>query len=68
MEALPAVTLVRARRFLRKANDYKRAYHALSEGAGPKAAAAYADVEKLRKESKSHRCTFDQDYKFIALA
>ena len=41
MEALPAVTLVRARRFLRKANDYKRAYRALSEGAGPKAAAAF---------------------------
>jgi len=38
------------------------------EGGGADEAAAYADVEKLRKESKAHRSTFDQDYKFIVHA
>ena len=66
--ALATVTVERARRFLRKANDYKRAYRALSEGAGPNEVATYADIEKLRKEVKAHRSTLDQDYKFIALA
>jgi hypothetical protein len=67
-QSLASVTLERARRFLRRANDYKRAYRALAEGAGAEAVAAYADIEKLRKESKAHRCTFDQDYKFITLS
>ena len=67
-EALKSVTPQRSRRFLRKANDYKRAYRSLMAGAGADAVAAYADVEKLRKQSKAHRSTFDQDYKFIVHA
>ena len=67
-EVLKSVTLQRSRRFLRKASDYKRAYRSLMAGAGPDAVAAYADVEKLRKLSKTHRSTFDQDYLFIARA
>ena len=65
MTALKSVTLRRARGFLRKANDYKRAYRMLIEGAGVVAAALYADIEKMRALVKTHRCTFDQDYKFI---
>ena len=65
MTALKSVTLRRARAFLRKANDYKRAYRMLIEGAGVVAAALYADIEKMRALVKTHRCTFDQDYKFI---
>ena len=67
-KALQSVSLQSSRRFLRKANDYKRAYRTLMEGGGADEAAAYADVEKLRKESKAHRSTFDQDYKFIVHA
>jgi hypothetical protein len=32
------------------------------KGAG---AATYADIEKLRKKRKSHRCTEYQDYTFL---
>ena len=67
-EALKSVSLQRFRRFLRKANDYKRAYRSLMAGAGADAVAAYADAEKLRKQSKAHRNTFDKDYLFIARA
>jgi hypothetical protein len=67
-ESMASVTLVRARWFLRKANDYKRAYQALSEGAGAGKVAAYADIEKLRKVCKAHRSTVDQDSKFIRLS
>jgi hypothetical protein len=67
-QSIASVTLERARRFLRKANDYKRAYRALAAGAGAGKVAEYADIEKMRKQSKAHRCTFDQDYKFISLA
>jgi len=64
-KALQLVSLQSSRRFLRKANDYKRAYRTLMEGGGADEVAAYAAVDKLRKESKAHRSTFDQDYKFI---
>ena len=63
LKALESVTLERAQLFLRKANDYKRAYRALAEVAGPTDVAAYADIER---ESKAHSNTLDQDYKFIA--
>jgi len=62
------VSLQSSRRFLRKANDHKRALRTLMEGDGADEAAAYADVEKQRKESKAHRRTFDQDHKFIVHA
>ena len=66
MAALGSVTLKRSRAFLRKANDYKRAYRMLIDGAGVGAVAQYADIEKMCALVKTHRCTFDQDYKFIA--
>ena len=65
--ALLSCNLSLSRKFLRKANDYKRAYRELGEGR-TEAGAVYADIEKLRKECKTHRCTFDQDYKFIVEA
>jgi hypothetical protein len=63
--ALESVGLSRSRSFLRKANDYKRAYRALNLASGAAAAVAHADIEKMRKLTKAHRCTFDQDRKFI---
>ena len=61
MTALKSVTLRRSRAFLRKANDYKRAYRMLIDGFGVEAVAQYADIEKMSAIVKNHRCTFDQD-------
>ena len=58
------LTLSRARAYARKANDYKRSYMALDGGAVGEV--EYADIEKMKKKCKTHRCTLDQDYKFIA--
>ena len=63
--ALESVDVTRLRKFLRKANDYKRAYRALNLAAGAAAAVSYADIEKMRALSKTHLCTYDQDRKFI---
>jgi len=63
--ALASVTLARSRKYLRRANDYKRAYREIALGGSAEAAAFYADIEKIKKTCKSHRCTFDQDLKFI---
>ena len=64
--SLLSVTLARARKYLRRANDYKRAYRELEAGGSAEEAAVYADIEKIKRECKTHRCTFDQDYAFIA--
>ena len=64
------LTLERARKFNRKASDYKRSYIALDGGGGDGDACGeveYADIEKLKKKCKTHRCTLDQDYAFIAI-
>jgi hypothetical protein len=49
---------------------YKRAYRILAERGeeGAVAAAEFADIEKIRKQVRAHRCTFDQDYKFIVMS
>ena len=60
MAALASVTLKRSQAYLRKANDYKRAYRMLNEGSEVGTAAQYADIEKMRALVKSHRCKFDQ--------
>ena len=68
--ALATITTPRSRNFLRKANDYKRAYRILAERGeeGVVAAAEFADIEKIIKQVRAHRCTFDQDYKFIVMS
>ena len=68
--ALAAITLARSRCFLRKANDYKRAYRIIAEQGenGAAAAAEFADIEKIRKQVRAHRCTYDQDYMFIVMS
>jgi len=68
--ALATITTSRSRSFLRKANDYKRAYRILAERGeeGAAAAAEFADIEKIRKQVRANRCAFDQDYKFIVMA
>jgi glucan phosphorylase len=65
---LASVTLKRSRAYLRKASDYKRAYRMLNEGHGVGTAAQYAEIEKMRALVKTHRCTFNQEYKFIAIS
>jgi hypothetical protein len=55
MTALKSVTLRRSRAFLRKANDYKRAYRMLIDWFGVEAVAQYADIEKFRALVKTHR-------------
>ena len=52
----------RVRAMQRRSNDYKRSYLSLGGGADE---VEYADIEKIKKECKTHRCTLDQDYKFI---
>ena len=68
--ALAAIKTSRSRNFLRKANDYMRAYRILAERGeeGAVAAAEFADIEKIRKQVRAHRCTFDHDYKFIVMS
>jgi hypothetical protein len=64
-EVLP---IERARKFQRKANDYKRAYRELrfTEGAsGMAAALEYADIEQARRVVKDHRCALISDRIFI---
>ena len=47
-----------------------RAYRILAERGeeGAVAAAEFADIEKIRKQVRAHRCTFDHDYKFIVMS
>lgn len=61
------LTLERVRKFNRKARSYKLAYWKLSQGASAGSVAEHADIEKMTKVSKAHRCTFDQDYKFVSV-
>ncbi|MEC9253859.1 MAG: hypothetical protein VX863_03345, partial [Candidatus Thermoplasmatota archaeon] len=72
LDSSTVLTKERTRKFNRKASDYKRSYMALdrdgdnsesSEGEGEEE--EYADIEKLKKKCKTHRCTLDQDYAFI---
>ena len=72
LDSSTVLTKERTRKFNRKASDYKRSYMALdrdgdnsesSEGEGEEV--EYADIEKLKKKCKTHRCTLDQDYAFI---
>ena len=51
--------LWRIRRFARKARDYRCAYKCDDTQ-------SHSAIEKLRKVHKCHRCTLDQDFKFIS--
>ena len=62
LDSSTVLTLERARKFNRKATDYKRSYVALDGGGGE---VEFADIEKMKKQSKTHRCTLDQDHAFI---
>ena len=62
-----------ARRFLfsRKARAYKRAYLALANGEGEleaSGAAPFAEIERLAKRCKTHRCALDMNRAFILSA
>ena len=65
--------LTRERRFLfsRKARSYKRAYLALARGEGElesNGAAPFAEIERLSKQCKTHRCALDMNRVFILSA
>lgn len=64
LDTASVLTIERTRKFQRKANDYKRAYRALTS----ESEVEYADIEKMKKTHKTHRSSFDQDYKFIKSA
>ena len=49
-------------------NNHERAYRMLNEGSEVGTAAQYADIEKMRALVKTHRFTFNQEYKFIAIS
>ena len=58
------------RRFLfsRKARAYKRAYLALANGEGEfeaSGAPPFAEIERLSKQCKTHRCTLDMHRSFV---
>ena len=58
----------RVRAMQRRSNDYKRSYMLLGGGVGDGGGSKvveYADIEKMKKNCKTHRCSLDQDYKFI---
>jgi len=57
--SLGAVTVKLARQHGRKSREYRRAY------ANPEDPQSKAAVEKLVKESKAHRNTFDQEVKYL---
>lgn len=64
------LTLRRCQRFIRRANDYKRAYRAIDnkrieDGEDLTTDADFMQIEKYLKISKTHRSSLDQDYKFI---
>ena len=64
LDSSTVLTLERARKFNRKATDYKRSYVVLDGGEGG-GEVEYADIEKMKKQCKAHRCTLDQDYALI---
>ena len=62
--------LTRQRRFLfsRKARSYKRAYLALANGEGEldaSGAAPFAEIERLARQFKTHRCALEFNRGFI---
>ena len=68
MNTADVLTLGRVRKFQRKANDYKRAYLALSNSPEDATELEHKDTEAMKKKCKTHRCTLDQDYAFIKCA
>ena len=68
MNTADVLTLGRVRKFQRKANDYKRAYLALSNSPEDATELEHKDIEAMKKKCKTHRCTLDQDYAFIKCA
>jgi len=57
------ISVARVRKFARKARSYKCAY--FSTELGGEARLDFSDIERFTVTCKTHRCTLDQDYKFI---
>ncbi len=64
--SLDKVTIWKARKFARKARDYKVVY--IQQALGKLDELGYSLIEKMVKEAKTHRCSLDQEYKFITQA
>ena len=69
----PPIPRRRHWRFIRRANDYLRAYslfrtpNALTMAATAQNQSLHALIEKSRKTYQSHRCVGEQDHKFCAM-
>jgi hypothetical protein len=64
--ALSKISIEKARRFSRKARDYKCVYNQQASGnVGNVEKIGFEMIEKMVKEVKTHRCSLDQDYSFI---
>ena len=63
--SLQKITMVKARKFARKACDYKFVdrLHAL----GQLDDNGYVKIEQMVKAAKTHRCSLDQEYRFITV-
>ena len=63
-----ALTRERCFIFSRKARSYKKAYWALAHGHGTTetdGSASFAEIERLSKTFKTHRCALDLERRFI---
>ena len=62
-QSLKKITMQKARKFARKARDYKCVYrlHALGELDD----IGFVKIERMVKEANTHRCSLDQEYSFI---
>ena len=70
LDSSTVLTRPRIRKFIRRGNEYKRAYRELENGqqvdAGASAGSVtHTDIEQMKRDVKAHRSTKDQDLKFI---
>ena len=70
LDSSTVLTRSRIRKFIRRGNEYKRAYRELENGqqvdAGATAGSVtHTDIEQMKRDVKAHRSTKDQDLKFI---
>ena len=61
--SLDKIDIWKARKFARKARDYKCVY--LLQALGQLDELGYSKIEKMVKAAKTHRCSLDQEYRFI---
>ena len=64
--SLDKITIEKARKFARKARDYKCVYRLHGLGLlDDDNKFGFTMIEKMVKSAKTHRCSLDQEYRFI---